>query len=226
MSYRDDVDALTARHDSLERELADKTQELADAANVLEEARAKRRLPLLDNIRIATPCSAKWDHMLGDDRVRHCTECSKNVYNLSGMTRDEAEALLTAKNGDLCARYYQRADGTILTADCTVGVSKRRKRKLIAAGAAALLSGGGFAAYRAAHRAKADVRELGGAVSFSSVPAQPLPRPEPRYVDPAPVYNPPPMPLMGAVAPRPVAKMGQAIVMGKPTLGHVSKKKP
>ncbi|HEY1817964.1 MAG TPA: hypothetical protein VGG74_36730 [Kofleriaceae bacterium] len=219
MSYRDDVDALAARHDSLEHELADKTRELADAANVLEEARAKRRLPLLDNIRVATPCSAKWDSMLGDDRVRHCTECSKNVYNLSGMTRDEAEALLTAKNGDLCARYFQRADGTILTADCTVGVSKRRKRKLIAAGAAALLSGGGFAAYRSAHRATPHVRETGGAISFSTVPAVELPRPEPRYVDPAPVYNPPPMPLMGAVA-VPIQKVG------KPTIGHVSKMKP
>ena len=146
MTFRDDVDALAARHTALEHELTDKTRELADAARVLEEARAKRRLPILDNIRIATPCSASWDRMLGDDRMRHCGDCNKNVYNLSGMTRDEAEALIAAKNGDLCARYFQRADGTIITSDCVVGVSRRRKRRLIAAGAAALLAGGGLAA--------------------------------------------------------------------------------
>ena len=97
MSFRDDVDALASRHASLEHELADKTRELADAARILDEARAKCRLPILDNLRIAAPCSASWDRMLGDDRVRHCGDCNKNVYNLSGMTRDEAEALIAGE---------------------------------------------------------------------------------------------------------------------------------
>jgi hypothetical protein len=218
MSYRDDVDALAARHDSLERELADKTRELADAAHVLEEARAKRRLPLLDNIRVATPCSAKWDNMLGDDRVRHCIDCNKNVYNLSGMTRDEAEALIVAKNGDMCARFFQRADGTILTADCTVGVSKRRKRRLFAAGAAALLSGGGFAAYRS-HESKPHVHEMAGAIAIKPAPVPDVTVGPPPVIAPAPVYNPPPQPLMGAIA-VPVQKMG------KVSMGHISKPKP
>ena len=85
--------------------------------------------------------------MSGDERVRHCGDCKKNVYNLSEMTREEAETLILAKEGRLCVRYYQRKDGTILLKDCVIGVAQKRKRRLIAAGAAALLAGGGAAGY-------------------------------------------------------------------------------
>ena len=146
---------------------------LADAARILDEARAKRRLAVLDNIRIATPCPASWDRMVGDDRVRHCGDCNKNVYNLSEMTRDEAETLIVAKRGDLCARYCnQRADGTIITSDCAVGVSRRRKRRLIAAGAAALLAGGAVTA-RELTREHEPVRMLAGAISVTTDVTQP-----------------------------------------------------
>src|SRR6476646_493839 len=85
------------------------------------------RLPvLLENLRIATPCSADWSEMAGDDRVRFCGGCEKNVYNLSAMTRDEAEALVRDREGRLCVRLYQRADGTVLTQDCPVGVRRTR----------------------------------------------------------------------------------------------------
>src|SRR5260370_15414772 len=47
---------------------------------------------------------------------------SKNVYNLSEMTRREAEALVREKEGQLCARLYRRADGTILTSNCPAGL--------------------------------------------------------------------------------------------------------
>ncbi len=149
MSYRNDVDALAARHDALATEVAAKTRELDDAARLLTEAKARAKLPVLDNIRVATPCNADWAKMSGDERVRMCGSCSKHVYNLSDMTRDEAERLLVAKEGRLCVRYYQRADGTILTKDCAVGISQRRKRRVIAASAAALLAGvGGLLAAR------------------------------------------------------------------------------
>ena len=142
MSYRNDLDALAARHAALETELAEKTKELDAAARLLAEAKAKSKLPVLDNIRVASPCSAAWSQMTGDDRVRHCGDCQKNVYNLSEMTRDEAEALIVAKEGRLCVRYFQRSDGTILLKDCTIGVRRKRRRRIIAAGAAAMLAGG------------------------------------------------------------------------------------
>ena len=143
MTYRDDLAALSARHDALSGEVATKTRELENATKLLDEARAKARLPVLDNIRVASPCSADWAKMNGDERVRHCGDCKKNVYNLSDMNREEAETLILAHEGRLCVRYFQRKDGTILLKDCEIGVSKARKRKYIAAGAAALLAVGG-----------------------------------------------------------------------------------
>src|SRR5579872_5483516 len=84
--------------------------------------------PRLDDVRIASPCSARWEDMVGDDRVRHCGQCEKDVYFLSGMTRTEAEALLAARGASLCARIFRRADGTVLTADCPVGIAARIAR--------------------------------------------------------------------------------------------------
>src|SRR5574338_1406661 len=139
MSYRNDLEALAARHDALAAEVATKTQELDATRQLLDDARQRARLPVLPNIRVATPCSADWNAMTGDERVRACGACNKNVYNLSDMTRDEAEALILEKEGRLCVRYFQRKDGTILLKDCTVGIAQKRKRRLFAAGAAAVL---------------------------------------------------------------------------------------
>jgi hypothetical protein len=84
----------------------------------------------LDDLRIATPCSADWDQMFSfeDERVRFCSQCNLNVYNLSGMSRQEAEALVTKTEGRLCVRFYRRADGSILTQNCPVGLKKIKRR--------------------------------------------------------------------------------------------------
>ncbi|HEY0253766.1 MAG TPA: hypothetical protein VGC41_19685, partial [Kofleriaceae bacterium] len=142
MTYRNDVEALAARKSALEYEVATKSAERDEAARLLNEARARAKLPVLDNIRIASPCRADWNQMTGDDRVRHCGDCKKDVFNISQMTRDEAETLIVAKQGNLCVRYFQRFDGTIMLADCTIGKQRARRRRVIAAGALALLAGG------------------------------------------------------------------------------------
>ena len=82
----------------------------------------------LNNLRIASPCSADWAGMIGTERKRFCGQCKLNVYNLSGMTLPEAEQLLTQSEGRVCVRYYRRADGTILTNDCPVGWAKVKER--------------------------------------------------------------------------------------------------
>jgi hypothetical protein len=148
MTYRSDVDALAARQAALEFEVAAKTKERDDAGQLLDEARARAKLPILDNIRVATPCHADWARMTGDERARLCHRCDKHVYNISNLTRDEAEALVIAKEGQLCVRYFQRSDGTILLADCEVGKKQKRKLRVIAAGAAATLAGGSLFAMR------------------------------------------------------------------------------
>lgn len=148
MTYRSDVDALAARTQALAAEVAAKTKELDASRSLLDEAVAKTKLPVLPNLKVATPCSADWAKMSGDERVRACGDCNKNVYNLSSLTRDEAEALILEKEGKLCVRYYQRKDGTILLKDCSLGIVQKRKRRVIAAGVAALLGGGVFAAIK------------------------------------------------------------------------------
>ncbi len=82
----------------------------------------------LESLQVASPCHADWNAMRGDDRSRFCPSCAKNVYNLSAMTRPEAELLLQEKEGRLCVRYYLREDGTMLTQDCPVGVAALKQR--------------------------------------------------------------------------------------------------
>jgi hypothetical protein len=142
MTYRSDLDALDARHNVLANELTQKTRELDQATKLLEDAKARAKLPILDNIRIAKPCRADWTAMIGDDRMRHCNQCDKKVFNLSEMTRAEAEALIVEKNGKLCARYYRRSDGTIMTSDCRAGIIAARKLKVVAVASLALLGTG------------------------------------------------------------------------------------
>lgn len=104
----------------------------------------------LNNVRVSSPCSANWDEMYGTDRKRLCGQCDMNVYNLSAMTRQEAESLIMNAEGRLCARFYRRPDGTILTKDCPVGwrAAKRRVRKFWSAAVSlvfTLLAGIGIA---------------------------------------------------------------------------------
>jgi hypothetical protein len=96
----------------------------------------------LGKLRIAVPCQASWDGMAGDERVRHCTLCSLNVYNFAEMTGGEVRELLVRTEGRVCARLYQRADGTVLTRDCPTGLRAVRQRasRVAAALIAALLS--------------------------------------------------------------------------------------
>ncbi|MFT3694257.1 MAG: hypothetical protein QM831_14015 [Kofleriaceae bacterium] len=138
MSYRSDIDALDARHDVLSNELAAKTKELEHATKLL----ARAKLPILDNIKIASPCRADWADMIGDDRSRHCHTCDKQVFDLSEMTREQAEALIVEKNGKLCVKYFQRHDGRIMTADCRQGLIAARKLKVVAVASLALLGTG------------------------------------------------------------------------------------
>jgi len=80
-------------------------------------------------IHVATPCTADWERMTGDNRVRHCAQCNLNVYNFAEMTSREIQRLVAASKGErLCGRLYRRADGTILTRDCPIGVKARIRR--------------------------------------------------------------------------------------------------
>ena len=96
----------------------------------------------LDSVKIASPCGANWNEMSGDERKKYCAMCRLNVYNLSDMTRTEAENFLINAEGRVCLRIFRRNDGTVLIQDCPVGwQALRRKVSRTAAAVFALLMG-------------------------------------------------------------------------------------
>jgi hypothetical protein len=210
MPYRDDQATLEARRDDLRRDLDEatrKAESLAGATREKEkltrelasvEARltraASHRLPLLQSVRIASPCSASWDDMAGDDRVRFCGSCAKSVYNLSAMPGKEAERLLAKHEGSICVRLYRRADGTVMSSDCPVGVRRKRvKRTILAAGAAGALAAAATAAFATTGKAvQGDMVRMGAPALMGSVATPPPPAPTMGGTAPPPFATPPP----------------------------------
>lgn len=154
----DELAAARARRDALHEEIARIERDLAtqpelrarraeieqalrDAERALERTR-KRSLPLLSRVYVASPCDARWEDMKGDARARHCAACDKTVYDFSAMQAEDAEALLAAHGESLCAQFYRRADGTVLTADCRVGARRKMRRRVLAATTLALAAMG------------------------------------------------------------------------------------
>lgn len=164
----------------------------------------------LHRIAIPSPCTASWDLMQGDDRVRHCGSCNKNVFNLSAMAEEEAADLLAGNaDGHLCVRFYRRSDGTVLTSDCGAGArSGSRQAWTRLAGATALALSA--AACSAGDKAPA---EPAGA---KPVMVKVVPEQMPLMGDIAPVPPPvtmgmpvaPPAPVEPVVPVQPVATMG------------------
>jgi hypothetical protein len=82
----------------------------------------------INDLKVAKPCPVGWENMSGDSRTRFCSLCELNVYNISEMTATEVQDLIENSGGRVCGKVYKRADGTVLTRDCPVGLSKYRKR--------------------------------------------------------------------------------------------------
>jgi len=104
-------------------------------------------------ISVASPCRQPWEGMRGDANVRFCGACEKNVYQLDNLTTEEVRALIVAREGKLCWRFYVRRDGTVLTKDCPVGIRRVRQRMfaaiatavaVVCSSAALVLRSGGF----------------------------------------------------------------------------------
>jgi hypothetical protein len=141
----------------------------------------------LDRVGVAKPCTANWDAMTGDDRVRHCGDCKLDVFDISAMSRDEAQTFLASRTGAgrTCIRFFRRADGRLLTRDCPVGVRAAWRRMTWAA--AALLAGGFAAAAMFAPRGTS----VSQVTPFKQVS---------EFVSAAFGRPPAPMPTMGEVA--------------------------
>jgi hypothetical protein len=82
----------------------------------------------LDRLYVSSPCDADWESMPGNEQVRFCNQCDLNVYNISALTRKQAEKLIVETEGHLCAKLYRRMDGTVITRDCPIGIRAIRRR--------------------------------------------------------------------------------------------------
>jgi hypothetical protein len=98
-------------------------------------------LEIVSDVEIATPCRASWDEMRGDNYVRFCSHCQKNVYDISDLTAKAALDLIEQKEHRLCLRLFRRADGTVLTADCLGGTRRGWRPWVWAAAAIAMMIG-------------------------------------------------------------------------------------
>jgi hypothetical protein len=89
-------------------------------------------------LKVASPCKESWEKMAGDERVRFCRACHKKVFNLTNLTEREVGELLGSRRELPCVRFFQRADGTVMTADCPVGRRRRWQNRMAGAAAAIL----------------------------------------------------------------------------------------
>jgi len=138
--------------------------------------------------------------MIGNDRTRFCSQCELNVFNLSAMTRAEAEHLIANAETRLCLRFYRRRDGSIITQDCPVGLRRlklraSRIRKAVAAALFGFFAGtGGTVAVHGVENLLTNFR-LGRSYVMGAM-AEPVKPPPP--VDPPVIAIDPP--VIGKVA--------------------------
>ncbi|MBU6452412.1 MAG: hypothetical protein KGS72_11575 [Cyanobacteria bacterium REEB67] len=91
-----------------------------------------------EKLAIAAPCASEWEKMSGNESKRFCGGCAKYVYNLSAMSKSEAEDFLSAVREVPCLKFYRRADGTIMFENCPKGLRRLRDAAKVAWKAASL----------------------------------------------------------------------------------------
>ena len=161
----------------------------------------------LNNLKIASPCSQDWNAMIGDNRKRYCGECKLNVFNLSGMSRTEAENLIQTAEGRLCVRFYKRADGSVITQDCPVGwaLVKQRTKAYVTAVASLIFSFFGAIGLVGAFNKSRETTLMGDIVTATPKPKS-TPKETPKITMGTPVPTPKDTPeqhTMGMIAPTP-----------------------
>jgi Carboxypeptidase regulatory-like domain/Ankyrin repeats (3 copies)/Ankyrin repeats (many copies) len=84
------------------------------------------RKSFIDSVNVKSPCGEDWDKMTGSEKVRFCSHCSKDVNNISEMTRKEATRLIRDSDGRLCIRYVvDPATKSPLFADQLLRITRR-----------------------------------------------------------------------------------------------------
>jgi hypothetical protein len=155
----------------------------------------------VDNLKIASPCSASWEDMAGDERARFCGDCERNVYNVAELSRAETESLIQRTEGRVCLRLYQRRDGTVITADCPLG---RRRKWMVAAAATTAAATAAAAGLGWMLREELEVMEpMMGDIAPMPLPEGQEVKPTTDDIAPAPPHDPDELQvIMGEIRPR------------------------
>ncbi|MCB9602555.1 MAG: hypothetical protein H6721_14530 [Sandaracinus sp.] len=121
--YRDAREVLLAKRRRTRRRLeeaeraAQRADELRKELDYFDTSLRSASSALLAQVRITTPCRERWDEMVGDDVVRHCSRCRNDVFDLATMRTREAEALLQREGTEL-AQLRRRRDGRVVAGAC------------------------------------------------------------------------------------------------------------
>ena len=116
-------------------------KELEVAQRLKEKSNEPPKPPVvpIKGDRPATPCAWTWEETESKDKYRYCATCQTPVYNLAGMERPEAEALIFNRENRKKFTLYSRADGKFMTTDCPVQVKRKNDLIMLAIGAIVLV---------------------------------------------------------------------------------------
>ncbi|MGE0784929.1 MAG: hypothetical protein AB7S26_04510 [Sandaracinaceae bacterium] len=148
----------------------------------------------LEVVDVKNPCTEDWSRMKGDDVQRFCLTCHENVYDLSFMAKEDAERFLENAEGRVCIRLMRRADGTMVTRDCTpdrFAAARRAARRSLAFVGAGLASALGLVGALGFGSVADAGGWIGHAVRETLTDPEPIPMMG-EYVDPT--YLDPPLP--------------------------------
>jgi hypothetical protein len=75
-----------------------------------------KKLTVLQEFSVPSPCHQDWEKMRGDKKSRFCDHCQHSVVNLSSLTKAQAAKLLEAQLGSarLCVRFEHTPSGEVI----------------------------------------------------------------------------------------------------------------
>ena len=79
-------------------------------------------------LEVKTPCSANWNQMSGNDKVRFCEHCQLTVNDLTSLTPKRIRRLIAKLQGRLCVRYHRGSDGKPLISQAPMKLHQISRR--------------------------------------------------------------------------------------------------
>lgn len=67
----------------------------------------------VDRLKIDFPCTADWNQMRGNERIRYCEECNKYVYDFARLPRRQVEEMMAASPGRICAKLTYKNNSLV-----------------------------------------------------------------------------------------------------------------